>query len=128
MKKIVFPLLAALIITTSCQTGKVTTALNQKEAGEVEEALTTINAAIDPQNEKTEKTINWPRTWEVRGEIYQSIYQSEDEAVKNLAENPLQEALRSYKKALELDEDDKFGNSVKVKLTLLTNDFTNKAI
>lgn len=128
MKRIVIPLLLALIVTTSCQTGKVTTALNQKDAGNFEEALETINAAVDPSNEKAEKTIEWPRTWEVRGEIYQSIYQSEDKAVKKLADDPLQEALRSYKKALELDEDDKFSKSIKIKLTLLTNDFTNKAI
>jgi len=129
MKRIVFPLLfAALIVVTACQTGKVTTALNQKDSGNIEEAVEMINQAIDPSNEKSEKTIAWPRTWEVRGEIYQSIYQSEDESVKELAENPLNEALRSYKKALELDEDDKFANSVKIKMTLLTNDFTNQAV
>lgn len=128
MKRIIIPLVLALIVLASCQTGKVTTALNQKEAGNVEEALEMINDAVDPANEKSEKTISWPRTWEVRGEIYQSIYQSEDPQVKKLAENPLEEALLSYQKALELDEDDKFSKSVKIKLTLLSNDLTNQAV
>jgi tetratricopeptide (TPR) repeat protein len=48
--------------------------------------------------------------------------------VKKLADDPLTEALNSYKKALELDEGGKFANSIKVKLTLLTNDLTNQAV
>ncbi|MFW6327498.1 MAG: tetratricopeptide repeat protein, partial [Bacteroidota bacterium] len=128
MKRIIIPLVLALVVLASCQTGKVTTALNQKEAGNIEEALEMINEAVDPASEKSEKTIGWPRTWEVRGEIYQSIYQSEDQKVRKLAENPLDEALRSYQKALELDEQDKFSNSVKIKLTLLINDLTNQAV
>lgn len=129
MRRIVFPLfILMLLFITACQTGKVTTALNEKDGGNIKEAVELINKSIDPSNEKAEKTINWPRTWEVRGEIYQSIYQSEDESVKSIEDDPLQEALKSYKKALELDEKDKFSNTLKVKLTLLTNDFTNQAV
>jgi len=94
----------------------------------MEEALKTINEAIDPSGENAEKTLEWPRTWEVRGEVYQSVYQSEDEEVKALADDPLTEALRSYKKALELDDKGRFNNSLKVKLTLLSNDLTNQAV
>ncbi|MBN1987121.1 MAG: tetratricopeptide repeat protein, partial [Prolixibacteraceae bacterium] len=70
----------------------------------------------------------WPKTWEVRGEIYQAIYQSEDENVKSLSEDPLATAFESYKKALELDDKGRFSNSLKIKLTLLTNDLTNQAV
>ncbi|MCG6188005.1 tetratricopeptide repeat protein [Maribellus maritimus] len=110
------------------QKGKVTSAQNFKDSGNLEKALEAIKETIDPSNDKSEKTIDWPKTWEVRGEIYQAIYQSEDENVKKLAENPLATAFESYKKALELDEKGRFSNGLKIKLTLLTNDLTNQAV
>ncbi len=130
MKKTIILLnLAILIVLAACSPRtKVTSSQNLKDTGKLKEALETIDDAIDPSNEDAEKTINWPRTWEVRGEIYQSIYQSEDQEVKELVVSPLSEALDSYQKALKLDEEGKFENSVKVKLTLLTNDFTNQAV
>src|SRR6056297_1968652 len=130
MKKTIILLnLAILIVLAACSPRtKVTSSQNLKDTGKLKEALETIDDAIDPSNENAEKTINWPRTWEVRGDIYQSIYQSEEQEVKDLVVNPLSEALSSYKKALELDEKGRFENSIKVKLTLLTNDFTNQAV
>ncbi len=129
MKRTIILLNLALIILAGCSPrAKVTSSQNLKDTGKLEEALTTINDAIDPSNEKAEKTLTWPRTWEVRGEIYQAIYQSEDESVKSEVDDPLTEAYESYKKALELDEKDRFSNSLKVKLTLLTNDLTNQAV
>lgn len=129
MKKTI--ILLALLFTVSAtfaQKGKVTSAQNLKDAGKIEEALETIEMAVDPSNEKAEKSIPWPKTWEVRGEIFQAIAQSKDEKIKKLSSDPLTEALNSYKKALELDESKKSGNSVKIKLTLLTNDLTNQAV
>jgi len=129
MRRIIILLNLALVILAGCSPrAKVTSSQSLKDADKLEEALKTINEAINPNNEKAEKTLNWPRTWEVRGEIYQAIYQSEDEKVSNLAEEPLTQALESYKKALELDEKGKYDNSLKVKLTLLTNDLTNQAV
>lgn len=124
-------ILLAFLFTFSAafaQKGKVTTAQNLKETGKLDKAWETIEEAVDPANEKAEKSIPWPKTWEVRGEIYQAIGQSKDENIKKLSDDPLTVALESYKKALELDEKDKFSNSVKIKLTLLTNDLTNQAI
>ncbi|MGM0619923.1 MAG: tetratricopeptide repeat protein [Bacteroidota bacterium] len=121
--------LAILIVLASCSPRtKVTSSQNLKDTGKLKEAVETIEQAIDPNQEKADKTLTWPKTWEVRGEIYQAIYQSEDESVNELSEDPLTEAFESYKKALELDEKDRFANSVKVKLTLLTNDLTNQAV
>lgn len=112
----------------SCQTGKVLSVLNMKESGELAEAVKTIETYVDPSNEKSEKTIEWPKTWEVRGEIYQAIYKSEDSEIKNLYPSPLAVALNSYKKALQLDLKNKYENSLKIKLTLLTNDLSSQAI
>ena len=121
-------ILVSMVFSGCGQKGLVTKSQNLKDTGKLEEALQNINQAIDPANEKSDKTISWPRTWEVRGEVYQSIYQSKNEEAKNLAADPLTEALKSYKKALELDEKGRFENSLKVKLTLLTNDLTNQAV
>jgi tetratricopeptide (TPR) repeat protein len=113
---------------TFAQKGKVTTAQSLKDAGKIAEAHAAIEEAIDESNPKSAKSIPWPKTWEVRGEIYQAIGQSTDENIKKLSTDPLAEALSSYKKALELDTKGNDSKSVKIKLTLLTNDFTNQAV
>ncbi len=130
MKKpiILLSLLCFIILSGCSPRTKVTSSLNLKEAGKLEEALTTIEEATNPDQEKAEKTLLWPRTWEVRGEIYQAIYNSEKQSIKKLIENPLNEALKSYQKALDLDKKGSFSNNIKVKLTLLSNDFTNQAV
>jgi tetratricopeptide (TPR) repeat protein len=127
--RIIFLNLALILVFAACSPrAKVTSSQSLKDTGKMEEALATIEEAIDPNQEKAEKTLIWPRTWEVRGDIYQSIYQSEDDKVKGLADDPLTVAYESYKKAVELDDQGKFDNSLKVKLTLLTNDLTNQAV
>lgn len=129
MKKVmIFMVLVSMGFSGCGQKGLVTKSQNLKDTGKLEEALQNINQAVDPTHDKADKTISWPRTWEVRGEVYQAVYQSDSEEVKRLAEDPLSEALKSYKKALELDDKGRFENSVKVKLTLLTNDLTNQAV
>lgn len=129
MKKTI--LLLAFVVAFSAsfaQKGKVTSAQNLKDTGKLDEALETIEATVDPSNSKSEKTISWPKTWEVRGEIYQAIGESKDANIKKLSDDPFTEALNSYKKALELDDKGRSTNGVKVKLTLLTNDLTNQAV
>lgn len=129
MKKTII-MLALLVAFSSAfaQKGKVTTAQSLKDAGKIAEAYAAIEEAIDASNPKSEKSLPWPKTWEVRGEILQAIGQSTDENVKKLSSDPLTEALNSYKKALELDTKGSNGKSVKIKLTLLTNDLTNQAV
>lgn len=129
MKKTII-MLALLVAFSSAfaQKGKVTTAQSLKDAGKIAEAYAAIEEAIDASNPKSEKSLPWPKTWEVRGEILQAIGQSTDENVKKLSSDPLTEALNSYKKSLELDTKGSNEKSVKIKLTLLTNDLTNQAV
>ncbi|HSO85419.1 MAG TPA: tetratricopeptide repeat protein [Draconibacterium sp.] len=110
------------------QKGKVTTAQSLKDAGKLAEALEAIEQAANASDPKAEKSAPWPKTWEVRGEIFQAIGQSKDENIKKLSNDPLSEALNSYKKALELDAKGSNAKSIKIKLTLLTNDLTNQAV
>lgn len=129
MKKTI--LLLALLISVAgayAQKGKVASAQTLKDTQKLDKALEAINEAIDPNNEKAEKSIPWAKTWEVRGDIYRAIYQSKDENIKKLADNPLQTSLESFKKALELDEKGRNANGVKINLTLLISDFTDQAV
>ncbi|NQU52123.1 MAG: tetratricopeptide repeat protein [Bacteroidetes bacterium] len=129
MKKTIILLTFVFAISGAfAQKGKVTSAQNLKDTEKLDKALEAIEEATDPSNEKAEKSIPWPKTWEVKGEIFQAIYQSKDANFQKLSDDPLTTAFDSYKKALELDEKDKFGKSVKIKLTLLTNDLTNQAV
>src|SRR5665648_677274 len=124
-------ILFVLLFAVTCvfaQKGKVTSALSYKEAGNLDKAVEAIEETIDPNNPKSDNSISWPRTWEVRGEIYQAVFQSKDENYKKLSNDPLTVAFESYIKALELDDKDRNSNSVKIKLTLLIGDLTNQAV
>jgi len=115
------------VIGIFAQKGKVNLALSSKEAGKLDKAVLAIEEAIDATNPKTESSINWPRTWEVRGEIYQAVFQSKDENYKKLHADPLAEAFKSYQKAIELDTKNKFSSSVRIKLQLLIQDLISQA-
>jgi len=124
-------ILLALLFAGTCvfaQKGKVTSALSYKETGKLDKAVEAIEETIDANNPKTEGSLTWPRTWEVRGEIYQALYQTKDENFKKLSNDPLTVAFDSYMKALQLDDKDRFSKSVKIKLTLLITDLTNQAV
>ncbi|MDP4185882.1 MAG: tetratricopeptide repeat protein [Bacteroidota bacterium] len=123
-----FLALAFAVTGAFAQKGLVSTAQSLKESGKLDKALAAINEAIDPANPKAEKTVNWPRSYEVKGEIYQAMYSSKDENMKKLDPNPLAQAFDAYMKALELDKDNNYSKSVKIKIQLLTNDLTQQAV
>lgn len=110
------------------QKGQVSKAVTCKESGELTKAMECIKNALDSTNEESEKTVCWPRTWQVQGEIYQAIYKSADKKYDALSSDPLTDAFHSYKKAAELDTKDRYGKSLKVNLALLVNDLQNDAI
>jgi tetratricopeptide (TPR) repeat protein len=124
-------ILFALLFAGTCvfaQKGKVASALSYKETGKLDKAVEAIEETIDANNPKTEGSITWPHTWEVRGEIYQAVFQSKDENYKKLSNDPLTVAFDSYIKALQLDDKDRFSKSVKIKLTFLIQDLSNQAV
>ena len=128
MKKLFF---AAVLLVAStmvfAQKGKVTSAISYKDAGKLDKAWETIKETLDPANPKSEKTINWTGTWQARGEIIEAIILSKDENYKKLVENPVEEAYKSYMKAIELDE--KGGNpGLKIKLLTFSNTLINQAV
>jgi len=118
-------LILFLSVSAFAQKGKVTSALSYKESGDIQKAFEAIQTAVDPENPKAEKSIPWPRTWEVRGQILQEIFKKE---VKGLIDEPLFEAFESYKKAVELDEKGTLSKSLVIDLTFLQTDLSNYAI
>lgn len=129
MKKLL--ILTGFLMVTGillAQKSKVSLASNYKESGKFEKAIEAILSATDATNEKAKSTLYWPRTWEVRGEIFQAIYQSGSEELKKSIGNPLTEAFNAFKKALDLDVDKKFSKSLNIKLILLSNDFQAEGV
>ncbi len=126
MKKVV-TLLSFLIVATFsfAQKGKVTTAISYKDAGEIQKAYDAIQEAIDPNNVKAEKSIPWPRTWEVRGQIFQEMYKK---SISNIVPEPLFSSYDSYMKAIELDVEKKYTKSIIIDLTFLQTDLSNYAV
>jgi len=128
MKKLFFAAILLLVGTIGfAQKGKVSSALSYKDAGKLDKAWETIKETLDPANPKAEKTINWTGTWQARGEIIEAIILSKDENYKKLVQNPVDEAYKSYMKALELDE--KGGNpGLKIKFLTFSNTLINAAV
>lgn len=127
MRKLVSLFTILLVASVAfAQKGKVTSASNYKESGDLTKAKNLIEETIDSTNEKSVSTITWPRTWEVRGEIYDEIYKSG----KNVegVEKPLFIAYDSYKKAMELDEKSRNAKSLAVKFTFLQQNLSNFAV
>jgi len=128
MKKVTVVLFSVLLsVAAFAQKGKVNSAASYNDNNELSKALETINIALDPNNPKSEKSINWPKSWIVRGDIYQKIYASNNPEFKALSANPLEEAFNSYLRAIELDEANRYASSIKLQVQMLRNKFGNKA-
>lgn len=127
MKKTLCILLNLLIVCSLfAQKGKVTSALGYKESGDLVRAYETIQIALDSTNEKAmKKTIPWPRTWEVKGEIMQEMFRTQN---TDILPEPLFQAFDAYKLAIDLDTEAKFTKNLIVDLSLLQTDFSNYAI
>ncbi len=90
----------ALLVSVAVfgQKSKRTSANNYWQYKELDNA----KEAIDPTITH-EKTMNEAKTWFFRGQIYQSIYETQEEKYKSLHDNPLQVAFESFIKCKELD-------------------------
>lgn len=102
-----FLILASFLITSSvlAQGNKRTTAYNYMNEGKLDKALEYIEPTI-----AHEKTMGDEKTWRYRGQIYSMIAGAENEEYRNLHPSPVQEAARSYLKAMELDEKGSYKN------------------
>ena len=122
MKKILLSLV--LVMSTAslfAQNQKVQSAILYNRHGELDKAQAAIDEAI--LNPKTSESA---KTWYYRGEIYLSIFGSEQYA--SLASDPLVTALESYSKSLVLDLKNDFSDDSRRKIGSAFNTIYNRGV
>jgi len=87
-----------LSVATMAQSNKVLSAYNYLNRGDLAEAKEAIDAAA-----MHEKTINDPKTFKYRGDIYKALATSDDPKFAELKKGAAEVAAESYAKALELE-------------------------
>ncbi len=121
MKKIAFfALLATISLSTFAQKSKVTTAALNMKSGDLEKAREAIDIAIE-----NPKTVNDPKAWYYRGEIYLRMYASPE--FNDYDSVALDRSLESFKKALELDTKGKYKDETIVGIDAVRQMYFNKA-
>ena len=80
------------------QKAELQSAMNYVKWGDLEKAKSSIDNCV-----ANESTMGMAKTWYWSGFIYQSIADSKDEKLAALKPGALEQALKSYQKALELD-------------------------
>jgi tetratricopeptide (TPR) repeat protein len=110
MKKILLSLvLIASTLSLFAQNQKVQSAILYNRHGELDKARLAIDDAV-----KHPKTIESPKAWYHRGEVYLAIFGSEEYA--SLADDPLAVALESYVRSIALDTKNDFSDDSKRKV------------
>ena len=126
MKKIIFLLTIVLSVNAAfCQKAKVQSAINYSKTqyNDLDKAKDAIDLAS-----VHEKTINWYKTWFIRGEVYLKIFNTKERKFQNLSDNALEESYLAYKKSLELDEKGKSKDDVVAILPSLSSQFYNNGV
>ena len=100
MKNIITAALVSFSAITFSQSNQVQNASNYLRNKEIDKAKASADAAS-----VHESTINNPKLWKYRGQIYQEIYFSKDPAIKVLDAEAEEKALDSYIKCLKNDKD-----------------------
>lgn len=122
MKKILLSLV--LVMSTAslfAQNQKVQSAILYNRHGELDKAQAAIDEAI--LNPKTSESA---KTWYYRGEIYLSIFGSDQ--FSSLASDPLVTALESYSKSLVLDLKNDFSDDSRRKIGSAFNTIYNRGV
>ena len=124
MKKLSFIIALLHCVNISfAQKGKVTSAVSFFTQGKLDKAKELIDEAIGHEN-----CVNWAKAYMVRGQIYQAIFETQDENYKKLSKDPLSVAWDSYQKVIQLDDKNKFEKDLKTQYANLVIDFTNQGV
>lgn len=68
------------------------------------------------------------KTWYYRGNVYWAINESKNEVHKGLSANPLEEAVKSYAKVVEIEPKGQFTDDSKVKILQASNILLNNGV
>ncbi len=108
------------------QKGKVSSALNFVESGNLDKAQEAIDAAMEH-----EKTKEWPKTYYAMGRVAQAMwetgYQTENEKLMNAYDDQLVYAYDNYLKSIEMDDKNSMEKMIIIQLPALANDFLSWA-
>lgn len=100
-----------------------TTAFNNLRKGELDKAMQNIEPTIsDPT------TMNDPKTWFYRGNIYLQIHMSENPAFKALDSDALNKAYESYKKSIELDTKKEYYTETIQNMLIISEQLYNEGV
>ncbi len=111
----------ALAIVVNAQNSAVVTAWNHLQHEELDKAREAIDKAI-----KHEQTKGKAKTWYYRAIIYGRI--SQNDKFKNLVPSPLDTALTSYEKALDLDKKGTYTEEIRHELNMLIQYLYNQGV
>lgn len=116
-------LLLVLSTTVFAQKMKVANAITFQEAGDLTNAYSAINEALNPDDPiAVKKTLNWPGAWEVKASILYDIHKA---GIRNITYEPLLESYSAYKKAIELDTKGRMLADIKESLKKMLPDLSN---
>src|SRR5688572_23312172 len=105
------------------QQSYVVSAFNYNKYGELDKAKEAIDIAAGH-----ESTSGKSKTWYYRGIIYHNIFETKEDKYKNLSPNPLEEAVNSYKKAMELDTKKEYLVDLTGRMNVASIQFLNKGV
>lgn len=124
MRKLTFIMILLFCATvTYAQKGKVAQASSYLSSGKLDEAKKLIDEAITHEN-----CVNDPKSYFIKGQIYQAIYESPLADYKKLDPNALDVAWEAYQKVQQLDEKGKFPKKLKVQFENLAIDYANRGV
>ncbi len=124
MKKLTLLLSTILIVTaTFGQKRSVQDAYNNLRKGNLDKAMENIEPTIADAS-----TMNDPKTWFYRGNIYLQIQMSENPKYKGLDKDALTKAYDSYKKTLELDTRKDYYTETIQNLFIISEQFYNVGV
>ncbi len=121
MKRIaILALLVGMSTAVFAQKSKVTTAALNMKSGDLEKAREAIDIAIT-----NPKTINDPKAWYYRGDIYLRLYASPE--FNDYDSVALDRSFESFKKAMEYDSKDKYKDEIVLGIDAVRQMYFNKA-
>lgn len=125
MKRVIvlFVLIVAGFSYSQAQRYKVTSAWNNLRKNNLKDALEAIEPAKDHKRTKDDA-----KTWFYRGNIYLAIHMSKEDKFKNLVEGGLDSAYVSYKKAVELDDKDKYKDELTDRMKYVSEQYFNQGV
>ncbi|MEI2759030.1 MAG: tetratricopeptide repeat protein [Bacteroidia bacterium] len=118
MKRILTVVFISLALGSYAQRAQVQSAYSYLKYEQLDKAKESIDIAVNNEN-----TMNYDKAWYYRGLIYQALYKNEKFA--NLSNDPLNEALKSYNKALELNPKFEYADDIAEKKKILAQQFAD---